>query len=256
MIIVPTASWTHLVFDALAWASGLGTSVALYRWRLRDSVSRVAGQVGPRYFVALVIGAVAGAWLSGSFNTLRDVVPALSHSIAGALVGAIVGVEVYKALKGIRGSTGVVFVGSLSLGIAVGRWGCLFAGLPDRTYGTPTSLPWGVDFGDGISRHPVQIYESLAMSVFLAVYLNGLRRHRSWALRRGFYVLCAWYGLQRFCWEFLKSYPPLIGSFNVFHVLSLGLVIYGCIYGARDLRDEQRAKQRPVSVSRPDHQLV
>jgi phosphatidylglycerol:prolipoprotein diacylglycerol transferase len=252
VIIVPTAPWTHVVFDGLAWTSGLATSVALYRWRLRGAITRVAGLVGPGYFASLLIGAMTGAWLSGSFNTLRQAIPALSHSIAGALAGAIVGVELYKAFKGIRGSTGVVFVGSLSVGIAIGRWGCLFAGLPDRTYGTPTTLPWGVDLGDGISRHPVQIYESLAMLLFLAVYLFGLRHRRVWALRRGFYVLCTWYGLQRFVWEFLKPYPPLIGPFNIFHSLSLGLVIYGCVYGARDIRQEQRA----LSVSGPDHQLV
>ena len=26
-------------------------------------------------------------------------------------------------------------------------------------YGTPTDLPWGVDFGDGLRRHPTQLYE-------------------------------------------------------------------------------------------------
>ena len=50
----------------------------------------------------------------------------------------------------------------LCLGIIVGRWGCLFAGLADQTFGVPTGLPWGVDLGDGVPRHPVQIYESLA----------------------------------------------------------------------------------------------
>jgi hypothetical protein len=32
--------------------------------------------------------------------------------------------------------------------------GCFLTGLSDRTYGTPTPLPWGIDFGDGIPRHP------------------------------------------------------------------------------------------------------
>jgi phosphatidylglycerol:prolipoprotein diacylglycerol transferase len=54
------------------------------------------------------------------------------------------------------------------VGIAVGRIGCFLSGLPDGTYGTPTSLPWGVDFGDGISRHPTAIYESIFMLAFAA----------------------------------------------------------------------------------------
>lgn len=52
--------------------------------------------------------------------------------------------------------------------MAVGRLGCFFAGLPDYTYGVPTDLPWGVNFGDGVPRHPVQLYESAAMLLFLS----------------------------------------------------------------------------------------
>ena len=63
-------------------------------------------------------------------------------------------------------------------GIVIWRWGCLFAGLSDRTYGVPTSLPWAVDLGDVIGRHPFEIYESLAMLAFLLVYLIALVRRR------------------------------------------------------------------------------
>jgi len=256
VIVVPTAHWTHVVFDALAWSSGLALSVVLYRWRLRDAVERIAAQVGPGYFAALAVGAVLAAWFSGSLNTLRQSEPALSHSVAGALIGAIIGVEFYKAVRGIKGSTGSIFVGSFSLGIVIGRFGCLFAGLPDRTYGTATTLPWGVDLGDGVSRHPVQIYESAAMAAFLAVFLCGLRYRQTWALRRGFYAMCVWYGAQRFAWEFLKPYPKLIGPFNIFHIVSLGIVTYGCVFAALDWHAGRRTSQRAVSVSGTDHQPV
>ena len=254
MITVTTAPWTHLIFDGLAWSSGAALSVALYRWRLRDAVAQVSRRVGPGYFGALAAGAASGGWLAGSFNTLREAAPAVSHSIAGALAGAIIAVEGYKAVFGLRGSTGGVFVGSVTLGIVVGRWGCLFAGLPDRTFGTPTGLPWGVDLGDGVPRHPVQVYESLAMAAFLAAYLWGLRRRQAWAFRRAFYAMCAWYGLQRFAWEFLKPYPPLLGPLNVFHILSAGLVIYGAAYGARDWAEQHWAEQRALPLPRPGHQ--
>ena len=62
-------------------------------------------------------------------NTLRDAAPALSHCIAGGLVGAIVPVELWKWRCGIRGSTGRPFVIPLCLGIVVGRFGRLLAGL-------------------------------------------------------------------------------------------------------------------------------
>lgn len=255
MIHVPTAIWAHTAFDLAAWGAGLAFSVVLYRWRLKGLTAEVAGKVGGGYFAALAAGAIPGAWLAGSLNTLQGAHPALSHSVVGALVGAIVGVEIYKAARGITGSTGGVFVGPFALGVVIGRWGCLFAGLPDGTYGAPAALPWAVDLGDGIGRHPVQVYESLAMAVFLAFYLEGLARRRPWAMRRGFYALCLWYGATRFVWEFLKPYPTLIGPFNLFHGLSAGLVAYGWIYDSASRRRD-RAQGRALPVPGPDHEPV
>jgi len=255
MIRVATAIWAHPVLDLAAWGAGAALGWALQRWRLREAAATLAARVDGGYFAALAAGALPGAWLAGSLNTLRDSYPALSHSVVGALVGAIVGVEVYKALRGIKGSTGGVFVGPFSLGVVVGRFGCFFTGLPDRTYGAATNLPWAVDLGDGVPRHPVQLYESAAMAVFLAIYLTALARRAPWALRRGFYAMCLWYGLQRFAWEFLKPYPPLIGPLNIFHVLCGGLIAYGWIYWRADLAREC-AQGRAVPVPRPDHEPV
>jgi phosphatidylglycerol:prolipoprotein diacylglycerol transferase len=256
MFVVPTAPWAHTAFDMAAWTSGAAVGFGLYRWRLKGATERVAGAVGPGYFASLAIGAVAGGWLAGSLNTLQDAAPALSHSVAGALAGAIVGVEAYKLVRGVRGSTGGIFVGSFTTGIIVGRLGCFFTGLADRTYGTPTRLPWAVDLGDHVGRHPVQLYESVSMAVFLAIYLAGLARRAPWAMRRGFYAMTIAYGAQRFGWEFLKPYPKLVGPLNLFHLLSLGLVVYGWIWWARSLADERRQEIGAVPVLRTDHEPV
>lgn len=256
MIAVPTAPQSHLAFDLLAWSVGAATGYGLYRWRLKSAVRSLALRTGPGYFAALALGGVAGGWIAGSINTLMGPAPTLSHSIVGALAGAIAAVEFYKALRGIRGSTGGIYVGSFAIGVVIGRLGCLFAGLSDRTYGVPTRLPWGVDLGDGVARHPVQVYESLAMAAFLGAYLIALDRSAPWAMRRGFYVLCAWYGLQRFAWEFLKPYPGLIGPLNLFHLISLGLVVYGCVFFVRDLGYEAAAQERAVPVPGADDLAV
>ena len=52
------------------------------------------------------------------------------------------------------------------------------------------ALPWGHDFGDGVPRHPVQLYESAAMAAFAGVYrlARAARRpvlHRARLLSRG-----------------------------------------------------------------------
>jgi len=188
----------------------------------------------PGYFIALGLGALSGAILVGSFNLNLAGTFAIGHSIAGGIVGGIVGVEVYKWLNGISGSTGRAFVAPLAAGIAVGRLGCFFAGLPDYTYGVSTALPWGVDFGDGVPRHPVQLYESAAMLAFVVVYLGAVARGSILVQRDGFYLFVAYYGVQRFVWEFLKPYPALVGPFNVFHLLCIAMVAYSLVMIGRN----------------------
>ena len=229
MIAIPTDPAYHLAFDALAWGSGMVVGIGLHRWRLKEATAEVAKVADGGYFACLAIGAIAGAYLAGTFTFVGQAVFALAHSVAGALVGAIAAVELYKLARGIGMSTGIVFAGPFAAGVAVGRWGCLFAGLPDHTFGKPTPLPWAVDLGDGIGRHPVQVYESLSMALFLAAFISGLRSRQAWAMRHGFYWLAIAYGAQRFLWEFLKPYPPLVGLLNHFHLLCLGLVIYGLL---------------------------
>lgn len=261
-VSIPTLPGIHLLFDLLAWLAGIGLGLALYRWRLRDLAERTARVTGPGYAVSLVVGGAGGAWLSGSLNSLMQATPTLSHSVVGALAGAVIAVEIYKLARGIKGSTGGVFTGPFALGIVVGRLGCLFQGMSDQTYGLPTRLPWGVDLGDGITRHPVQLYESLSMLLFLAVYVAALVRRTPWAMRRSFYVLCIVYGAQRFAWEFLKPYPTLIGPFNLFHGVSIGLIVYGVVMYGRDLGvaggggGDRAAQGRALSVPRPDHEPV
>ena len=235
-LTVPTAPGLHLLFDLLAWGSAALLGRLLYVWRLRDMAAGVAARVRPGYVVALALGIVAGAWGFGSLNTGLAEVPHPSHSIAGALAGGIVAVELYKLVRGISGSTGAIWVGPLALGIAVGRWGCLLAGLPDETFGTPTGLPWAVDLGDGVPRHPVQVYESLAMLAFLAVYLAALRRRAGWTRSRAFYLFVLWYAVQRFAWEFLKPYPEIVAGLNLFQLLALAMILYALAFDARARR--------------------
>ena len=219
----------HTLFDALAWlfAAALG-------WWIRRSgylgdIGRLSPLTHPGYFIALGLGAIAGAFLFGSLNLALAGQSVLGHSIAGAILGGIVAVELFKLAAGMRGSTGIRFVAPLALGVAVGRLGCFFAGLPDYTYGTPTTLPWAVDFGDGIPRHPVQLYESLAMLAFLAVFLWRVRRRDGFFIRDGFYLFVGWYAAQRFAWEFLKPYPTILGPLNVFHLVCVAFILYSVL---------------------------
>jgi phosphatidylglycerol:prolipoprotein diacylglycerol transferase len=217
----------HTAFDIVAWASAalLGWCISRAGWLAGYSV-RPLFRDQPYYFASLALGAIFGALFFGSFNMGLAGLWTIGHSIAGAIAGGIVAVELYKLFQGIKGSTGLPFVAPLALGIGVGRLGCFFAGLPDYTYGTPTVLPWGVDFGDGVPRHPVQLYESAAMFVFLVAFVAAVRTRNEFVLRNGFYLFVGWYALQRFVWEFLKPYPAVLGPLNTFHLVCVILLCY------------------------------
>ena len=225
----------HTLFDLLAASAALGMTLFVYNWRLRDAGRRI-DSAGPLYGVALVTGAAVGGFGAGTLNLWLSGEPDIGRSIVGALAGAIAAVEIFKKLKGIAGSTGLIFVPAFATSVMVGRWGCHFAGLADETHGTPTVLPWGHDFGDGVMRHPVQIYESLCMAAFLILALVLIGRRNAFFMRNGFYLLVLFYAGQRFLWEFLKPYGTIAGPFNLFHLICAGLVIYSL---AMMMREEQ-----------------
>jgi prolipoprotein diacylglyceryltransferase len=231
---------SHLVFDILAALSAMAVTVLVYHWRLTAAAQRIT-QGGAGYAVALVAGAVLGGYALGSLNLYLSGTPAAGRSILGALAGAILAVEAFKAARGIRGSTGLIFVAAFATSVAVGRWGCFLSGLEDFTHGVPTALPWGQDYGDGIARHPVQLYESFAMTAFLAAALWALWRPNPVFLRHGFYLMVLWYAAQRFAWEFLKPYAAVAGPFNLFHFVCAALVAYAAVMIARGKHEHAAA---------------
>jgi phosphatidylglycerol:prolipoprotein diacylglycerol transferase len=215
----------HTCFDIAAATAAAAMTVACFFWRLPEAGGRIE-QAGFGYALALVAGAALGGYAAGTANLWLSGEPGVARSIVGALAGAIAAIEIFKQARGITGSTGIIFVPGFCTSVAVGRWGCFFSGLTDHTHGCPTSLSWGHDFGDHILRHPVQLYESAAMAAFLAYALVMLARRDAFFMKNGFYLMVLWYAAQRFCWEFLKPYAPVLGPLNLFHLVCLGLMAY------------------------------
>ena len=147
------------------------------------------------------------------------VTPGGGKTIVGGLLGGWLSVEIAKKFAGIRSRTGDLFAIPLCLGIAVGRVGCLLAGLQDDTYGKPTLLPWGVNFGDGIARHPTQAYEILFLAALAGALLYLKKRPRE----NGFLFRCFMgaYLSWRLLIDFLKP-EPLIAGMNVIQWACLG----------------------------------
>jgi phosphatidylglycerol:prolipoprotein diacylglycerol transferase len=147
------------------------------------------------------------------------------QSIVGALLGGLLGVEIAKKIVGVKESTGDRFVVPILVGLIVGRIGCLIAGLQDDTYGVPTDLPWGLDFGDGIRRHPTQIYDMLFAGVAL-VLLRQARPVLAPESGLQFKLLLAGYLLWRLLIDGLKPVPYVWpGGLGGIQVVCIGALI-------------------------------
>lgn len=217
----------HTGFDVLAW---IAAGLSFYWLTRRAGVQFPASPAGDLPYIAvLLFGSGVGAVLFGTANLWLSGQSGIARSIEGALAGGIVAIELYKRSAHITVRTGARFALPLAVGAAVGRIGCYLAGMDDFTYGTPTALPWGHDFGDGIARHPVQLYESAAMAAFAIVYVVRALRNDRFVIENGFYLAVGYYGLQRFLWEFIKPYRAVIGPFTLFHVLSILAIIYAVV---------------------------
>ena len=217
---------SHAHYDILAWLLALLLAWLMYRWQFRDRIDALSARINAGYFTALSGGGLLGAYGFGTWNAWLSGQPGIGRSILGGLVTATICVEIYKLKHGIRTATGAIFAVPFAFALALGRIGCYQSGLDDFTAGTPTELAWGIDFGDGIRRHPVQLYESFAMLATGGGLVAGFHLHPAWLVQNGFYVVAGTYAVQRFAWEFLKPYGSLIGPLNLFHLLCLILMAY------------------------------
>ena len=162
-------------------------------------------------------------------------------TIVGALVGGLFAVEWAKKELGITRRTGDLFAVPLCVGIFIGRIGCFLSGLGDHTFGTATSLPWGVDFGDGVSRHPTQLYESL-FAVVLGLFL-WRRMHQRFREGDIFKLFMVCYFSFRFLCDFLKpDVRVFLGMSSIQWACTIMLFYYAADI-ARWLRHDGEARE-------------
>ena len=219
----------HSLFEAL----GYGLGFATYKWLRRNSGDVLTEPQRWSVIAAAAIGALLGSRLLGLLEQAprlhigwtQALAPGGGKTIVGGLLGGWVAVEWMKKRRGIRSRTGDLFAIPLCLGIAVGRIGCFWAGLADDTYGKPTSLPWAVDFGDGIGRHPTQAYEVLFL-VVLALVLRWFssRPHAHGSIFRVF--MAAYLGW-RLVIDFWKPQPSIAGLNAIQWACLFALLVLG-----------------------------
>lgn len=220
----------HPVFEVLAYALGFQL------WRFNRRLFPAADSNRDAR-IWIIVGALAGAALGSKLldwfewaekfwkerNTLEAWIG--GKTIVGGLLGGWVGVEIAKHTLGVKTSTGDAVVFPLIVGMAIGRIGCFLTGLEDHTHGVETTLPWGVDFGDGILRHPTQLYD-IAWLLLSGIVLLFVLRLGPLANGTFFRVFLADYLLYRFFIEFIKPSPkPLLGLSAIQCACLIGVVV-------------------------------
>jgi phosphatidylglycerol---prolipoprotein diacylglyceryl transferase len=194
----------HLIFEMLAFTTGYRYYVYL-RARSDDPVSDDG-----RFWV--FFGAAFGAfWGSHILGCLERPVETTrfwlyfmaNKTIVGGLMGGLAAVEITKKIVGIKTSTGDLMTCPIIAGLCIGRIGCHLEGLDDGTFGLPAALPWAIDFGDGIPRHPVNLYEIFFL---IALGLGIYWAEHRFTLANGakFKILMIGYLIFRFFVEYLK----------------------------------------------------
>lgn len=118
-------------------------------------------------------------------------------------------------------------------GILFGRLGNFING---ELWGRATDLPWGMVFrqtGDGLPRHPSQLYEAAleGAALFVIVWLFSAKPRPTMAVS-GVFALA--YGIFRFLVEFVRQPDPQLGYLafgwlTMGQVLSLPLIAVGAV---------------------------
>ena len=148
----------------------------------------------------------------------------------GALIGGVVAIAYWRRRRLPVGTTLDAIAPGLTLALALERLGALLDG---SGFGEPTTFPWGVYLWDEI-RHPVQLYEAVALLIVLGVL--WWRRERRSFDGHSFALFVALYTGSRLLLEAFRAETPLMANdVRAVQVLALGamLIAVGYLYRRR-----------------------
>lgn len=222
-------TWSGLAIPSYATFVSLGLMAGLAVYYLTAKKDRVFSHNTSVILLSGLISGILGAkipsWIVNYkliLDSLPDIGPLLSgRTIVGGLLGGTIGVVASKRILGIHDRRGNQFAPGIALGMAIGRIGCFLAGC---CYGMPTGSGWGVDFGDGILRHPTQLYESFfCFGLFIYLLTVRSRINQPGMLFQRF---LASYLTFRFFIEFIRVEPIVLGGLTGYQLACLAGIIY------------------------------
>ncbi|MGL9778888.1 MAG: prolipoprotein diacylglyceryl transferase [Wolbachia sp.] len=127
------------------------------------------------------------------------------------------------------------------IGLFLGRIGNFING---ELFGRVTTMPWGIESGDNLLRHPSQLYEALFEGLLLFAVANSLFFLTRIRLYHGALtgIAVMWYGIARFFIEFFREPDYQIGylwlDLTMGQLLSIPMVLLGMLVylGALNLK--------------------
>lgn len=238
-----------------------GTSAALMLLTLAAGFLLARGRqralgLSTRERLGIGLGAFCGAMIGAKLPFVLADWPGLlsgtawfsdGKTIVFGLVGGYLGVEAAKSYLGVTVKTGDSFAVPVAGAVAIGRLGCYSAGC---CFGRPTGASWGVDFGDGLLRHPTQLYESAFHAAMLGVLLILERRGLFRGQRIKLYFLA--YLVYRFFSEWLRPEPIVGLGLTAYQWASLLLIVVFAGLWVRDARSfrDQGEDVRPADPTK------
>lgn len=197
----------------------------LGRMRLRDPAHAQASGLDPRALEDLLFHGVIGVVLGGRLGYVLFYKPGyyLQHplealaiwqggmSFHGGLIGVIVALAWFCRRRDLRFLAVTDFVAPLvPLGLAAGRMGNFING---ELWGRASQWPWAMVFpqaGDGLARHPSQLYQFAGEGLLLLALLWIVsRRPRPLGELSGLFLLG--YAALRFLAEFAREPDAFLG---------------------------------------------
>jgi prolipoprotein diacylglyceryltransferase len=181
---------------------------------------------------AAATGALLGSHLLGALENVPEWSRAPfwqylygNKTLAGGLLGALFTVELAKLFLKEKQPTGDLFTYPMLLGIIIGRIGCFSAGVREQTFGKPSALPWAMDLGDGIHRHPVALYEILFIAALWRFIITITNKY---TLQNGaqFKIAMIAYLAFRFLLDFIKPGWRFIAGLGSIQLACLAGLIY------------------------------
>lgn len=225
----------YLFGFAMVWILG--------RYRIRQGVTDLTARNLEDLIFYCVLGVIAGGRLGYILfykpaEYLADPLKVFYIWEGGmAFHGGLIGVIVALLIFARRHNKTLLQIGDfiaplIPLGLGAGRLGNFING---ELWGRPTDLPWGMVFrtaGDGVARHPSQLYEMALEGLLLFVLLWWFSsRPRPTGKVSGLFLMG--YGVFRFLVEYTRE-PDyflglVLGNLSMGQLLSLPMIAVGLI---------------------------